>query len=493
MATGGISVQEQANKLFESIIEIKYIPPEGDAVDIDNNRIKYIIIEDNYQDFVMPVIYISLALRPDVYQNMLDNEKEGRVYLNIRRKNIQSEFSLSKDNIKGLFSYILSSSNPNYDTEIDEDRTTERSFKTLTLALANIDIINASRNSFNGLFTEIDINTIITKALEGLKVVTKPPKYNAKFYSLNIPAMNSRRKLLDYIFDLYPFFDTNFIFYMDFSQAYFFDLIGKPIAITNEPTEVILDIKKVTNPEAYMEGVSEKNGSYHIQINPGNLVFGKNKTRDKVANRVVNVDEDGTITYSNLDLGTPESETKLAFSRGGNAKLSKNIINSSMSNVELSKNNLDGGVFTPNKTYRIENHADSSYNGNYILLHKKEIIKNTSGNFYNSVQLGLRQVGEIDPIYRNADTTPVINRSPYRYVSDPDYSTGKNATKSVVAKKKQSSSSSNNTTSSSNILGSDNTEEDNGIIFDARSFSGPYKTILPVYKGDSLKRVFPKE
>lgn len=486
-------MEQQASKLFESVIEAKFIDANNNTTDIDHNRIKYIIIEDNYQEFVMPVIYISMALRPDLYQAMLDNEREGKIYLNIKRKNIQSEFSLSRDSIKGLFSYMLSTSNPSYSTEIDDDYTTERSFKTITLALANLELINASRNAFNGLFTDIDINTVITKALENLKVITKAPKYNAKFESLNIPAMNSRRKLLDYIFDLYPFFDTNFIFYMDFSQSYFFELNGEAIPVSIEPTNVVFDIKKVTNEEAYLEGVTERNGSYYIHINPANLNFGKNKTRDKVANQVVNVAEDGNITYANLDLGTPESETKLAFSRGasGNAILSRNIINSNVSSVALSKSNLDAGVFTPNKAYRIANHADSSFNGNYVLIEKKEIIKNSSGNFYNSVELGLKQVGKIDPIYEGeSGERPTISANPYSYVSDPDYSTARSVSQDTIATTRNNNTSETTVGSSNNILvngGNINTQ-----ILNARSFSGPYRTVLPVYKGDSLKRIFPR-
>ena len=372
---------------------------DGKERKLSVSSIKFILIEYLYGKNYMPVIYISLSLNDSLYSDMIENERKAKFYLNIRGYNVYSNTSISKDFIKGQFTYKLPTSNPNYSEDLNpKGSNMDSSYKTLTLALMSMKLLNKAKTSFNGMLGGIDQNTMIGEALNGLdKVVMKKPKYNAVFETINIPPLPSKSKLLKFIFRKNPFYDTDFMFFMDFSQSYLLDLSGDYCpANDNQLSTVAIDICSVTDSASYSEGVTIKNSSYQFYVNPANVNIAPNKTTDNIANQIVFVD-DNYVEKVDLNINKNiDSSVKQTFKRGGNAKLYKNIAESNTVILELVKDNLDSSIITPNKKFIInsyENHKE--YTGLYTLVYKKEIITNINGEFGFSLSMGLRKVGNI--------------------------------------------------------------------------------------------------
>ena len=380
---------------------------EDEATELDPSYIKYILIENLYITRIIPCIYLSLAVPSELYTKMIENEKEAKFYLDIRRYNAYSDTALSRDCIKGQFTYMMSTSNPNYAKELEtSDQSSDVSYRALTLALVSMELLNASKNSFNGIFGNIDTATLMYKAVQGLDAVVKAPKYNAEFETQVIPTLNSRKKLLDYLFNQSPFYDTNFMFFMDFDRTYLIDMTGEGCHVEDgELDSVIFDIDTVVVNESYFEGMEEKNGE------------------DKVANQLITVSEEGEVDYRDLEVNNNiDSDVKQAFKRGGSAALYKNILESNMITIELFKDNLNGTVFTPDKVYSIHNTEDyADYNGTYIMVYKREIVMNRIGTFRSSVQIGLRKVGNITAIGTAMAKAASKRSKAGRSVLNPDY------------------------------------------------------------------------
>lgn len=426
-----------ARSAYKAKIAVSFIL-DDEATQISSNMVKYIMIEDMYQSRYMPVIYISMAVTNKVYKNIIENEKKAKMYLDIRLYNAYSNTSLEKDSIKGKFTYIVSSSNPNYGQElVDSTQNTDSAYRTVTVALINMDLLNKSKTSFNGVFGNIDQATLIYKIMEGRKSVIKAPLYNPVYETIMIPPLNSRTKLLEYLFLKCPFYDTKYMFFMDFDRSYLLDLTGTGLdANDGDMKSVFIDIRSVTVPEAYYEGVEIQDNAYYMYINPANTNVTENKATDKISNQLVFVNDAGTVDAVNLNVNNNyDSDVKQSFKRGGNAVLYKNIAESNTVTIEVEKENIDGSLFTPNKEYFIKNYEGfNDYNGRYSLLYKKEVIKNTGSEFGVSVCLGLRKVGNITSIGAHVATLATNNSrsATYRYTPSSTKTTTTTATTSTT-------------------------------------------------------------
>lgn len=390
-----------ARSAYKSSIEISYVN-SNEEIQIDPQFVKYLLIENNYESSYMPVIYLSMSVENNVYTKILENEKVAKIFLRIKRYNVYSDTAIYKKYIEGQFSYILPTADPNYSQELIDDTQADTSYRQITLALMSMEILNLAKSSFNGIYGEVDQNTLILKALEGLKeVVVKTPIYNPTYETIDIPSIASKKKLLSYIFDKCPFYDTNFRFFIDFTRAYLLDMTGEPVQSNDgQLNTIVIDIKDVLSEEAYYEGMETKDGSYYIYVNPADTHITVNKGTEKVANQLVVVGDDGDVNFVDLDINNSiDSTLKQSFQRGENPILYKNMLESNTIVIELVKENIDSLVLTPNKEYILKNYDDyAEYNGRYTLIYKKEVIKNVNGDFGISISLGLRKVGNIASI-----------------------------------------------------------------------------------------------
>lgn len=390
-----------AREAYKAKIQISFIL-NNKTTEIGEQLVKYIMVENLYESRIMPVIYVSLSVGNELYSNIIENYKAAKIYLCIQKYNAYSGSSLYKDYIKGQFTYILPTSNPSYGEElVNENDQADAAYRTLTIALMSMELLNLSKTSFNGIYGNIDENTLIMKAMEGMPAIIQKPKYNPVFDTILVPALNSKRKVLKFIFQKCPFYDTNYMFFLDFNKSYLLDLTGEScLANDGQLDTIIIDIRKVTVEESYYEGMEVKNNAYCIYMNPANTNISTNKGADKISNQFVFVDDMGSVDYVDLNINNhTDSDLKQSFKRGGNAILYKNIAESDTVIIEMSKDNIDGSVITPNKSYFINNYEDyEDYNGKYTLLYKKEIITNNNGSYGLSVSFALRKVGNITAI-----------------------------------------------------------------------------------------------
>ena len=377
------------------------------------NYIKYVIIESNYETIYMPVIYMSLSVNKETFSMLTSNESKAKIYLKIDRYNEYSQNKLYKKYIEGQFTYITSTNNPNYTEDLSSSNDADDMYMLINVALMDLSIIDREKKSFNGIYRDIDQGTLILKALEDVESVISPLKYNPHYDTLMIPPLSSIHKYLYYLYDLCPFYDTNYMFFMDFDKTYLLDYTGKYCnSLDDHKENVVINIHSVLDHESYYEGMEEDDFGYTIEVNPAYATFGLNKRTDKVSNQFVFVDDEGDIQKVDVDVNASEnSVVKQVFIRKEHAKLYMNIINSNAKEMEIMKESLDGSILTPNKAYTITNFKDHSFDGSYTLTYKKEVIRNVSGSFHNSISLGMRKVGAIIPLKDNVEARAVYDNA----------------------------------------------------------------------------------
>ena len=284
-----------------------------------------------------------------------------------------------------------------------------------------MEVLNNIKNSYNGIYNNISMSTLIVNAMEGLKsVVVKPLVYDPVFDNIIIPSLNSKSRLLNFLFEQCPFYDTEYMFFTDFNKTYLLDWSGDFIdAKDGQFGTVFLNVSDLSDGASFSDGLQVINNSYYIQINPAKINIELNKGMDKISDQVIYINDEGKVTYMDLDIAKNiDSTTKQTFERGANAILEKNKLQSSQVFIDLYKEHVDTSILTPNKLYMLTNYKTAEYNGKYAMVYKKEIFKNVNGEFTLAINLGMRKIGVITPIGKEIEQAAILrNRSASRRVN----------------------------------------------------------------------------
>lgn len=383
---------------------------------IMQEQISYILIDNDYDDHTTPIIYVSLAVTNDMYNNIINNKDTATFYLAIFLNNVNSSLSINKQILGGEFTYISSATNPNYAEVLDKsDAFFSDAYKRIVIGLVSTQLNNAARKEFNQIYKDITCETLLSLALEGLNSLVESPTYNDWYESLIVPPMTSRRQLISYLYDKHQFYDTNFRFYMDFNYCYLLSKAGNLVSDgRGNPENIIIDIKELSDRSMIEDGFYVKNGSYYINMNPAdtNIIFDQGS--DKISNNIVSVSDEGDVTQVKLNINATEgNSTKNFYIRNTNTTLYKNELETDTVAIELIKKHIDPTIFTPNKSISINNYGKyADYNGKYVMKYKKVYFNNTAGSFIVSVILGLKKVNNIIPKARlGANTKPTISVS----------------------------------------------------------------------------------
>ena len=309
----------------------------------ESSSVKYIIIENLYEERYIPVIYLSLALKLEEAQNLLNHKEDAKIYFKLTKYNSNTELAtIDKPYIDGLFKFFSSTDVPAYmnDLNNNKDRQEPDQYMTFTIALLNMNIIDSIKTSFNGVFRDIDIETLLLKTLEGINTIVKPLAHNTTLKTHIIPAFNNRCAIINEIFEDFPFYDSNFIFFIDTNIAYLLDTSGEYTEDNTGVETIRVNIPRLTNAtgRTYEEGFTINGNIIDINIPPMYVNVIENKVTDKIANRVIKVSVDGEVEAIELPDDKDIVNPKLMFTR--NKK-----------HIGLYKNDADANKisFSPNK------------------------------------------------------------------------------------------------------------------------------------------------
>ena len=363
---------------------------------IESERIKYLLVEYLYENVnILPVVYVSVWVSSDMYTKIVDSNETSKFYLKVQKFDGLSRNTVSTKVIEDTFTYVVSSTNNNYADKLNVNALD--AYKGIMIGLVSEEMTNKLRKTYNGVYQKVDQKNLVDMATEGLgKVIMAPIKYNKQFTEYVIPPITSRYKLLNFLFENDPFYDSMFTFFMDFSKTYLIPKNGNPVdGKDGIPSTVIINIKNYDAMEAMTDGYSIENGAYVVYVNGVNVNTTINNATSKVSNNIVGYwDSYPKIQDLSIDNNNTEgNETKTMFTRSNNAAGIRNEIESDSVIVELLKQNLDADIFEPNKCFRVSNYGDyAKYDGAYFLMYKRELYTLTAGGrFTINTNVGLKK------------------------------------------------------------------------------------------------------
>lgn len=421
-----------------------HVPDAKGMVELNHNYIKYIMIENSYDEHTSGAIYISLHIPAKIYRKLLKNEntKNGYITLVIRPKNVDSQTSSKSDYINGRFKYMISNSNPDYSVALESKEEPDKSYKSLLISLVNNNSIDTLKTFQNGLYYKVTQSELVRTVIAGFKNVIVQPFHNdVELTQVLIPPMNNRRKLLEYIFNIAPFYNTKYTFFADFNYVYLVANDGKykntgsnalTIKTANGTTatykigNITFHIDSAAADESYEVGMTQhsktttqtnkkkktkkdyiQKDTYHIYVNPAKIAVTPNKGIDMISNVLASVDEDGVVKSTEdsgaieLDYGLKEtSGNKIAMRRGEYTEVLANILNSDSAYIQLEKAHINGQFLSPDKMFFVKfeytegdnKKMSEQYDGYYYLTYKRELIRNNGDTFAVACAIGLKKV-----------------------------------------------------------------------------------------------------
>lgn len=396
------TVHSPTTDIYKYYASLKYVV-ENTVYDIDDTSIKTIVIDNNYDELNMPMIFITLGLYKSMANKMILNQQEGTFILDIKRCVANSDMpDLFSDYINDKFIYFIAGEvDQGVDIDIENIEANDDD-TVVTVGLLCLDHVNKNKKTMNGIVNG-NLSSLMYYATSHLPILIEPPKNNVTFENKILPPMNSVAKTLKYINSLAVFYPTQYRFFIDFDRSYLISSSGNAIKASDDDiTSVLITMYHIDEPEAKIQGMitNTQQSLYEIYVNSADCELSDDNISEKSFNKITANTDSGqtssTLSTANSSLLT--SKTKTIRIGNGNTGLIDNMISSidtSAIQLLIQKVDIDGSIFTINKEYIIK--ADNAYNtekynGKYLLVRKRELYIRNDDTFTMNIMLLFKKI-----------------------------------------------------------------------------------------------------
>lgn len=374
---------------YKYSVELRYIKQkENISEEIKSNRIHSIIIDYDYIENNLPVIFMNITLKKKMIDDMLLHENENTIVLTIYKYIYRENKLTTKARyIQHEMKYFLPD-DLNYRGSIDysdeENENREDLQKQIQIGLMGLDSINNNKRSINTVLRYTSMINAVHYMTSHIKMVIEKFDYNKILKELIISPRSTTSKNIEFLNSINVFYKTPYRFFIDFDCGYLLASSGKGTYKKGETiNSVLIVIRDPLHPQAMQEGMITNYDSrnYQLDVSAADTRVTPNKTTEKVYTSVASMSEVGKTVPNKLKLAInkySKENTEVIRTPSSNPNLIKNIVasnNQTANRISLNKVDVDVSVFTPNKEYTIKNfdeHKDKD--GTFILLRKRELF-----------------------------------------------------------------------------------------------------------------------
>lgn len=381
--------------------DIKFIYDfDGKEKEFDRTCITSLIINHDYDQYNMPLMYIKLSLDKAQIDYLIKNKNDKYINLTVDKFINNNKMKISTSYIKYRFIYFIDSNlndMNNYDfNNTNKHDTVQRE---ITIGLMKLENIDNNKRSISGIYRNCSILEILLSNLTHMKLLIEPDVNNTKVPIINIPIISTISKFIKYINDNYGIYNSMYRLYYDYDKTYLLSSSGKGIPSTDEKYNTILfNINESGTSSSRLQGmtIDDESSSYIIDLDQTDLNVIEDKSTTKSRNKIIGIDSQGNTKEININNNSSiDNNTKAEIIKVNNLKnidILKSNIDTNRQIVNIVKAELDSSIFTINKAYYIKNHIDKKINGQYILSSKKEVYIRKDDNFLVNCLLTLRKI-----------------------------------------------------------------------------------------------------
>lgn len=382
--------QKQIVTAYRYECELEFHGSDGKtSLEIQKEGLKYLTITHNYDEFIMPVMYMKVKLFPHVYNAMVPDQGKGKIYLNlIKTKILGATSNVPKSIITEEFDYYMTD-NPNTYKKLDEVSDTEYvTYKTCFIGLIKLDLQKKNHRIFEGIYKNTNSMSLIQAATADFKTVIQPFDNNRNFELFICPTITSIGKFIGYLNSQASFYNGGYMYYMDLDKTYLRSNDGSYIdAKDGDYSTIAFMIKEVLDSQSLTTGMIEdpNNKSYIVYLSGMDAQITVNRIINNLVGNVSSINTaDGIVNNAAVDtekttnVEVPDAQTMYISIDDLAAKNLSTRISENTVTLRIVKLDMDSKVFTPNKQYLLSNYdSNPKYCGRYYLTKKEEIYLRT--------------------------------------------------------------------------------------------------------------------
>ena len=369
----------------------------GETHNIEPSNITSIIIDHDYVNNNMPMIFTNITISSQLLDLMLENQDAGKIIFTLKRAVANSDMpGLFTDYITDEFIYFITDST----SEMMNEGIT---YKQTTLGLLSLNCINKNKKLLNGVVSG-NLTSLMYYVTGHMPVVIEPPSNNIVFENRILPPLNSISKMLSYINSLNVFYDTPYRFYIDFDCAYLLSSSGKAVKKDGEKINtILLNFKNDYDMAVKSKGmyIDESKSLLEIIIDEEDYEISDDHNLEKSYSKVTATNASGKVSSKHVSVNDHSNiveKTRSIRVMNDNDGLLDNIVASAKQStlrIMAQKEYIDSSDITLNKEYvvkmdEIYNYED--YNGRYLLVRKRDIFIRTDDQFTSTTMLMLDKV-----------------------------------------------------------------------------------------------------
>lgn len=382
---------------------------DGEVYDFDTFNIKSVVIDNDFENNNMPLIYMTASIDRKVVDLMVQNQDSAKIILDIKRCIVNSDMpGLYEDYIVNDFIYFITNDINKNDQQDFEGNNEGREdlFKIITFGLMCIDHINKNKRVVNGVITG-KLSSIMYWLVSHMPVVIEPPTTNKQMKRMILPPIYSVSKSLEYVNSLQTFYDTGYRYYVDFDCAYLLSKSGKAVPKQGESiTGVMITLKASHDERAKLQGMlaDEKNSMYQLEIDGIDCELSDSHLSDKSYVKIKSTNTSGksnnTELSGNITGSVLNKKDRHIRVLNDNDTLMNNLktkLDNSAIQLAVQKTDIDPSVLTINKEYTVkadEVYKTDNYNGRYLVTRRRELLIREDEDFRMAVMLLMKQIQE---------------------------------------------------------------------------------------------------
>lgn len=399
-------VDNRSQSEYRYRISIQYLDTAKNiATDIKNESLKSLIIDHNFDNNCMPIVYANLKLDRALLDDMILNMDKNLIILTVSKYDNLTDLKLNVTCFRNKFIYFTPD-NVNKMKDADYNEETEATMKgdtysEVTLGLLCLDHVNNNKVKCELTAKDITMYNIVKLITSHIpSMIIEPFNYNETFAQFNLKPQDSVNKALRYLNNYRVFYSSPYRYYEDFNFTYIISSSGKATQRKDERySSVVLQIRDPTEDDANSTGVftNRSTGTYEVYVNYANTQVYDNTIQNKSRNKMLG------ITSSGASLKTLRNNASYSNTKIHNVRLTNDNIHmldnleyqDNMENFLLyfSKNDLDNDLFTINKRITIHNiNRYQEYNGEYLLYRKREVYLREDETFVMSSMINMKRL-----------------------------------------------------------------------------------------------------
>ena len=390
-------------------LKFEFVPNNSSqSVEITNECIRAVVIDHNYDQHSMPIIYVMARIEKKLLDAMIEGQDNSVIIFTCSKYDNNTQNKAETNCFKKKCIYFLPD-NVNKMDKVDYNEKTNpemagNTYAETAIGLMVLEHINNNKKSCGAVVKNSDYYKYVKKITAHLGgLIMEKFHHTNPFSQIIVPPKitDSVNKTLQVLNNQRVFYDTPYRFYQDFNHSYLISSSGKEFPRPDEKYHsIIISIYDVDDVATNHEGVVTGSdiGAYEVYVNYvsvqcfDNTVANKSKTRFRAASFEGGVSDVPLSNQTQLlkqkkDIMRMNNDNTIMAANIRASEDRKNFL------VFFSKDDLDTDIFSINKKISINNiQRYREYNGTYLLFRKREVYTREDQSFKMTSFINLKRI-----------------------------------------------------------------------------------------------------